>query len=144
VPQSPGPLVGSRQYEGPWCLAVLDRLSVLNSLKDCGASSPGALVGSRQYEGLWCLAVLDCLSVLDSSKDHSASESWTACRFLTVRRTVVPWSPEPLVGSRQYEGPWCLRVLDHLSPKIKVLLPSEISRTASTMTSHRRVPKCST
>jgi len=117
VPQSPGPLVSSRQFKGLWCLRVLDRLSVLDSSKDCGASeswttsrfltvqrtvvprSPGPLVGSRQFKGLWCLRVLDRLSVLDSSRDCGASESWTACQFSTVQRTVVPQSPGPLVGS---------------------------------------------
>jgi len=53
--------------------------------------------------------------VLDSSKDCAALESWTACQFSTFRRTVLPRSPGPLVGSRQFEGLWCLGVLDRLS-----------------------------
>jgi hypothetical protein len=124
LPRSPGPLVGSRQFKGLWCLRVLDCLSVLDSLKDRAAleswttcwfsavwgtvvpQSPGLLIGSRQYEGLWCLRVLDRFSVLDSMKDRGALQSWTACQFSTVRRTVVPQSPGLLVGSRQYEGLW--------------------------------------
>ena len=119
LPQSVGPLVGSQQFEGLCCLRVSDRLSVLDSSKDCAAS------------------VSDRLSVLDSLKDCAASECRTARRFSTVQRTVVPQSPGPLVSSRQFKGLWCLGVLDRLSPKIKVLLPSEISRAARKMTPHR-------